>query len=78
MASSLASTTGLRPGSTMTLIPNFNRVVRPAAKAIATSGSGASPPIRSLSHRLSKRNRSSASITVVNPSSFSRVRTPNP
>ena len=64
VASSLASTTGLRPGSTITLMPNFSFVVRPAANAIATSGSGASPPMRSLSHRLSNRSRSSVSTTV--------------
>jgi hypothetical protein len=31
VAISLASTTGLRPGSTSTLMPNLSRVVRPAA-----------------------------------------------
>ena len=37
-----------------TLVPNFSLVVRPAAKAMATTGSGASPPMRSDSQRLSK------------------------
>ena len=63
VASSLASTIGLRPGSTSTLIPNFRRDVRPAAYAIATTGSGASPLIRSDNHRLSKPNRSMVSTT---------------
>ena len=54
VASSLASTTGLRPGRTSTLIPNLSLLVRPAPYAIATIGSGASLPMRSDSQRLSK------------------------
>ncbi len=53
LASALASRIGLRPGSTITLIPNFRFVVRPAPYAIATIGSGASPVIRSETHKLS-------------------------
>ena len=78
VASSLASTTGLRPGSTSTLMPNFRCVVRPAAYDIATTGSGASPPIRSDSHRLSKPSRSSESTTSPNSGPCSRVRVPSP
>ncbi len=64
VASSLASTTGLRPGSTITDMPNFNRSVRPAPYAIATSGSGAGPLMRSDSHSESNPSDSSASTTV--------------
>ena len=53
-------------------------MVRAAANDIATSGSGASPPILSLSHRLSKRSRSRASTTSRKPVSFNFVRTPRP
>src|SRR5690606_21046602 len=58
MASSLATTTGLRPGRTSTLVPSFNRRVRPAATARPTNGSGAGPARRPLSHRESNRRRS--------------------
>ena len=68
VASSLASSTGLRPGSTSTLVPNFSFVVRPAATASATSGSGASPVMRSLSHSESNRSRSSSSTNGPKPS----------
>ena len=78
VAISLASTIGLRPGSTSTLMPNFSRVVRPAANDIATTGSGASPVIRSDSHRLSKRSRSTMSTTWPNSGPCSFVRTPRP
>ena len=78
VASSLASTTGLRPGSTSTLIPNLSRVVRPAAYAMATIGSGACPVIRSESHRLSKWSSSSASTTSPNSGPCNQVRTPSP
>jgi len=46
-----ASTTGLRAGSTSTLIPNLSRRVRAAMAAMATIGSrkGAGPASRSLS-----------------------------
>src|SRR5437588_863228 len=38
LASSLASTAGLRPGSTSTLVPSLRRPVRPAATASPTTG----------------------------------------
>src|SRR5690606_12936795 len=68
MASSLATTTGLRPGRTSTLVPSFNRRVRPAATARPTNGSGAGPVRRSLSHSESKPRRSSPSTTAGNRS----------
>ncbi len=61
LASSLATTTGLRPGSTRTLVPSLSRRVRPAATASAISGSGPGPVSRSLSHSESKPLASSAS-----------------
>ena len=78
VASSLASTTGLRPGRTITDIPNFSFVVRPAPYAIATSGSGASPLIRSDNHSESKSSRSSSSTTAPNDPSLRLVRVPRP
>src|SRR5690606_26323503 len=64
LASSLATTTGLRPGRTSTLVPSFNRRVRPAATARPTNGSGAGPARRSLSHSESKPRRSSRSTSA--------------
>ena len=52
--------------------------MRPAAYAIATTGSGASPVIRSDSHRLSKRSRSRVSTTSPNSGPCSFVRAPRP
>ena len=78
VASSFARTMGLRPGRTMTLMPIFNFCVRAAAIDIATSGSGATPPMRSLSHKLSNRRRSRVSTTSRKLVSLSFVRTPRP
>ncbi len=78
VANSLASTIGLRPGSTITDIPNLRFVVRPAPNAIATSGSGASALIRSDSHSESKSSRSSSSTTTANVSPLRVVRVPRP
>ncbi len=68
LASDLASTTGLRPGSTITDMPTFSLVVLATANAIPTSGSGQSPVIRSDSHRESKPSRSSPSTSSTNRS----------
>ena len=51
----------MRPGSTITAMPNFRRSVRAAAIDIATVGSGPGRPIRSDTHSESKRSRSSSS-----------------
>ena len=60
-------------------MPNFSRVVRPAAYDIATIGSGAAPLIRSDSHRLSKPTAArSSSTTAPNSGPWSAVRAPSP
>ena len=61
-AISFATSTGLRPGKTMTLMPNFSFFVRPAAKAMAEPGSGALPLMRSLNQSESNFNRSRSSM----------------
>ena len=46
----MATSTGFRPGSTITDMPNFSLRVRPAQNAIATTGSDEWPEIRSDTH----------------------------
>ena len=78
LASSLASSAGLRPGSTCTLVPSLSRSVRPAATASPTIGSGASAVIRSDSQSESNRSDSSASTIAVNPAAVKPRCVPNP
>ena len=54
MAHSLATSAGLRPGSTDTLVPSLIFFVRAAANVSASTGSGAGPLMRSDSHSESK------------------------
>ncbi len=79
LASSLASSIGLRPGSTITLVPSLSFVVRAAANDRATTGSGQSSVIFSDSHSESNRRASRASTSAPNRSaSFVIVRVPSP
>ena len=73
----LANSTGLRPGSTITLGPNLSRVVRAAAKVMATTGSSDGPPARSATHSESNPSRSRPS-TIAPSVSWSPEAAPPP
>ena len=78
MASSLASSIGLRPGTTSTENPNLILVVSPAATPSPTIGSGQSPVTRSDSHSESKRRASSPVTSAANRSGSLDARVPSP
>ena len=78
MASSLASSIGLRPGSTSTEKPSLILRVRPAATPRATIGSGQSPVTRSESQSESNRAASSPVTRAAKRSGSLDARVPSP
>ena len=78
LASDFASTTGLRPGSTSTLVPSLRRLVLPAATANPMSGSGEVPVSRSDIHNESKPIASSPSTNSTEPATVPRSATSAP
>src|SRR5690606_36179602 len=78
LANCFATTAGLRPGRTITLIPNLRRVDRAAAAVIATTGSSDSPLRRSDTHSESNPRRSRSSTRrLKRTGAVVRVRTPS-
>ena len=80
VASSLASSTGLRPGTTSTLGPNFRRRVRPAAAAIEVRGPKVGPLTRSENHSESQPSDSQVSTIdqKLSPSTAAAAVVPSP